>query len=205
MDFALSVLLAFTAWQILRTRYQRARIALLAQHLSGLKLEQYMETLTQGYARAINEKDELRQLQVLETYVETENAVAAQLRTLAAALQKEDGQHYGMGMLRFCVPYAERFLAGAMRDFRQLVRIHADGLRRVVDNDAGWDAKTRAYHLSAELYLFQHSCHWFCKSRGVADARLMLRHQVTHQKVVESVSEGTRTAYLKWMQGAAGR
>ena len=205
MDFALSVLLAFTVWHILRTRYQRERIALLSQHLSGLKLEQYMETLTEGYTRAIRESDESRQLQVLDTFTQTETAMAAQLRTLAANLLKEEPGPYGMGMLRFCVPYVERFIPGLTRDFRKLVRIHASGLRSVVDNDAGWDPKTRAYHLSAELFLFQHSCHWFCKSRGVADARLMLRHQVTHQKVLESVSPTTRKGYLQWVQGTTER
>src|SRR5690606_7943005 len=131
--------------------------ALLSQHLSGLKLEQYMETLTEGYTRAIRESDESRQLQVLDTFTQTETAMAAQLRTLAANLLKEEPGPYGMGMLRFCVPYVERFIPGLTRDFRKLVRIHASGLRSVVDNDAGWDPKTRAYHLSAELFLFQHS------------------------------------------------
>ncbi len=205
MDFVLTTLLAFMAWQVVRAQYQRSRIALLARHLSGLQLERYMETLAEGYARAIHEDDESRQLQVLATFQQTENAAAAQLRSLAAALQMEDEQPFRMGVLRICVPYVERLLPGVTRDFRRLVRIHADGLRYVVDNVAGWDPKTRAFHLSAELYLFQHSCHWFCKSKGVADARLMLRHQVTHQKVLDSVSEGTRSAYLQWLRGTGAR
>jgi len=201
MDFVLTTLLAFMAWQIVRAQYQRRRIALLAGHLSGLQLERYMEQLAEGYTRAIREDDESRQMQVLAMFADTEKATAAQLRTLAASLQREDGEPYRMGILRICVPYVERLLPGVTRDFRKLVRIHADGLRYVVDNDSGWDAKTRAFHLSAELYLFQHSCHWFCKSKGVADARLMLRHQVTYQKVLESVSEPTRSAYLAWLRG----
>ena len=205
MDFVLTTLLAFMAWQVVRAQYQRSRIALLARHLSGLQLERYMETLAEGYARAIHEDDESRQLQVLATFQQTQNAAAAQLRSLAAALQMEDEQPFRMGVLRICVPYVERLLPGVTRDFRRLVRIHADGLRYVVDNVAGWDPKTRAFHLSAELYLFQHSCHWFCKSKGVADARLMLRHQVTHQKVLDSVSEGTRSAYLQWLRGTGAR
>jgi len=203
MDLAYSVLLAFITWHILRLRYQRSRVALLAGQLSGLQLERHMESLAEGYARAIHEEDEVRQLQVLAMFEQTENSAAMQLRSLAAALQKEDPQPYGMGVLRICVPYVERFFPGVTRDFRKLVRIHADGLRFVVDNIPGWDLKTRAYHLSAELYLFQHSCHWFCNSKSVADARLMLRHQVTHQKVLESVSDGTRSSYLQWLKGGA--
>ena len=70
-----------------------------------------------------------------------------------------------------------------------------------MDNEDHLDAKARAFQLSAELYLLQHSCHWFCKSRAVADARLMLRHQVNHQKVLESVSAATRYAYQQWQRG----
>src|SRR5690606_31177673 len=129
-------------------------------------------TLTQGYSRAIHGETETRQLQVLDTFAQTERSVAAQMRSLANAMQKENLQAASMGTLPFCVPYAERFLPALTRDFRALLHIHAAGLRHVIDNEGDWDPKGRAYHLSAELYLFQHSCHWFCKSRAVADARL---------------------------------
>lgn len=200
MDLVLTLLAAVAAWQMLRIRYQRARIALLGRHLAAFQLERHMETLTQGYARAIHEDTEARQLQVLETYARTEIAVAAQAGALADAMQQESAQAAGMGKPSFCVPYIERWLPSATRDFRALLRIHAAGLRHVVDNEGRWDAKTRAYHLSAELYLLQHSCHWFCKSRNVADARLVLRHQVHHKKVLESVSEPTRSAYQQWLR-----
>src|SRR3546814_6355118 len=104
--------------------------------------------------------------------------------------------------LSVCLPYAEHFLPNLSRDYRELLRIHAAGLRHVVDNEDGLDIKNRAYHLSAELYLLQHSCHWFCKSRAVANARLMMRHQVTHQKVLESVSATTRSAYMRWLENS---
>ena len=41
----------------------------------------------------------------------------------------------------------------------------------------------------------QHSCHWYCKSLGVASARLVMRHQTPYEKVLDSVSPGTRQAY----------
>src|SRR5690606_35868262 len=100
-----------------------------------------------------------------------------------------------------CLPFVERLLPWLTRDFRALLRIHAAGLRHIVDNQENLSPKDRAFHLSAELYLFQHSCHWFCKSRSVADARLMLRHKVDHRKVLGSVTERTRRAYLGWLQG----
>lgn len=200
MNLTSTLLMAIVAWVLLRVRYQRAHIALLGQHLANLQLERHMETLTQGYTRAIHEETETRQLQVLDTFAQTERAVAAQLQTLADTMQKENPQATRMGTLPLCVPYLERVLPALTRDFRELLHIHAAGLRHVVDNESQWGAKDRAYHLSAELYLFQHSCHWFCKSRTVAEARLTLRHQVNHQKVLDSVSEVTRSAYLSWLR-----
>lgn len=203
MDIAFTLLMVAAVWQILRVRYQRAHIALLGSHLANLQIERHMETLTQGYTRAIHEESESRQLQVLETYAQTERIVASQVQALANSMQKESRDATRICPLSFCLPYAERFLPSATRDFRQLLRIHAAGLRHVVDNVEQWDPKSRAYHLSAELYLLQHSCHWFCKSRSIADARLMLRHHVQHQKVLDSVSSVTRDAYLRWMRGEA--
>lgn len=205
MNIALILLMIAVAWRVLCLRYQRTHIALLGQHLAGFQLERHMETLTQGYTRAIHEEAETRQIQVLETFAQTERTVAAQVQSLADAMQKESAQAASVGSLPFCVPYAELFLPNLTRDFRELLRIHAIGLRHVVDNEDSLDIKNRAYHLSAELYLLQHSCHWFCKSRGVADTRLALRHQVTHQKVLESVSATTRSAYLRWLGNANER
>lgn len=201
MDSVLILLMVALAWQVLRVRYQRARIALLGRHLGSLQLERHMETLTQGYSRAIREETESRQLQVLETFAQTERAMASQANSLANAMQKESPQAARVSNLSLCVPYIERFVPAVTRDFRELLHIHAAGLRHVVDNEDHLDAKARAFQLSAELYLLQHSCHWFCKSRAVADARLMLRHQVNHQKVLESVSAATRYAYQQWQRG----
>ena len=198
MDVVLILILGIVAWHIMRTRYQRGHIVLLGRHLSGLRIEQHMETLTQGYARAIHEDSESRQLQVFETYGQTERSMASQIQALANAVQKENPQAAAMGILPFCLPHIGIVLPRLTRDFRELLCIHADGVRRLVDNERGLDPKSRAFHLSAELYLLQHSCHWFCKSRAVADARLVVRHQVQHQQVLDSVSDTTRTAYLQW-------
>lgn len=200
MDTFFFLLLFFIGFQVLRVRYQRTHIALLSSYLSNLQLERHIETLTEGYTRAIREEDPNRQLQVLNQFTQTEKAVAAQVQTLADAMLKESLRTASLSVLPFCLPYAEQYLPSVTRDFRQLLQIHANGLRYVVENEGNWDEKSRAYHLSAELYLFQHSCHWFCKSRTVADARLMMRHQVQHQKVIESVSEITRMAYREWLQ-----
>lgn len=200
MDLTLALLIAFISWQLLRIRQQRAHIQLLGQHLSQFRLEKHMETLTQGYSRAINADTESRQLQILDSFTQTEQAVASQAQALATSMQKESPTRTSMGILAFCLPYSERYLPNLTRDFRQLLHIHAQGIQYVVNNEAGWGPKERAFHLSAELYLFQNSCHWFCKSRNVANARLQVQHKVSYQKTLESVSERTRQAYQHWLQ-----
>lgn len=56
-------------------------------------------------------------------------------------------------------------------------------------------ARSRARVILAEMLLMQHSCHWFCKSRTVASARLLARQQTSHEQVVATVTPDTRSAY----------
>ena len=49
--------------------------------------------------------------------------------------------------------------------------------------------------MSAELFLMQHTCHWYCRSKAVAAARLMARHKISYTLVLDSVSPDTRAAY----------
>jgi hypothetical protein len=44
--------------------------------------------------------------------------------------------------------------------------------------------------MSAELFLMQHSCHWFCKSKAVASARMLVRHKTSHEQLIAAVSPG---------------
>ena len=54
--------------------------------------------------------------------------------------------------------------------------------------------------MTAELFLMQHSCHWFCKSKTVASARMLARHKTSYDQLVQSVSPDTRRAYLRLVQ-----
>ncbi|RYF40240.1 MAG: hypothetical protein EOO25_13080, partial [Comamonadaceae bacterium] len=62
-------------------------------------------------------------------------------------------------------------------------------------NDQGRSPRDKAFVMSAELFLMQHSCHWFCKSRAVASARLLVRHKTSYEQVLDAVSPETRRAY----------
>src|SRR5690606_41263423 len=89
MDIALLLIAALVGWHLLRQRYQREHITLLGKHLNNLQLERHMESLTQGYARAINEDSERRQRQVLDAFTQTEQAEAAHDQTLSDAVQAD--------------------------------------------------------------------------------------------------------------------
>jgi len=55
--------------------------------------------------------------------------------------------------------------------------------------------------MSAELFLMQHTCHWFCKSKVVASARMLARHQTAYAQLVASVAPATREAYTALVGG----
>ena len=57
--FIASLLLAFAAYH-LKSRSERRRIRLLGQHLADHQIEKLMQTLTEGYARALGEADAAR-------------------------------------------------------------------------------------------------------------------------------------------------
>jgi hypothetical protein len=85
-------------------------------------------------------------------------------------------------------------LAGAF-DMREALRLHARGIRAAVSAEAA-SAKDRAFAISAELLLMQHTCHWFCRSRSVASARMLARHRTSHAQLVAAVLPRTRREYL---------
>ena len=55
--------------------------------------------------------------------------------------------------------------------------------------------RDKAFTLSAELFLIQHTCHWFCNSKDIASARLLMRHKTTYAQVLQAVDADTRNAY----------
>ncbi len=73
----------------------------------------------------------------------------------------------------------------------------AQGLAATLRNDEGLSTRDRAFRATAELLLFQHSCHWFCRSRSVASARLLARHQTAYAQVLAAVAPATREAYRR--------
>jgi len=202
MDFFLVLTLAATGAYLLNQQQQRRRIALLAQHLRPFQIEQLMETLTQGYLRAMSEQDGERRQQVLGVLAGTEAQLSEQFDRFAADFRRVAAPLARVSRLPLGLPFATQLFPAASFDMRDLLDLHARGIARALHNEDGLSPRDRAFTMTAELFLMQHSCHWFCKSKTVASARVMARHQTPHAQLVASVSPETRKAYLA-LTGAA--
>ena len=70
----LLVIAAFVAYAFQR-RDERQRIALLGSHLGQYQIEKLMETLTEGYMRALGEPEAARQAQIWSMLSTTETSL----------------------------------------------------------------------------------------------------------------------------------
>jgi hypothetical protein len=201
MDFLTLAILSAMGGFALNAYDQRQRIALLSGHLGNYQLEKLMESLTQGYLRALGEKDAERRDQIWGLLGSTEAQLVSQFERFANEFAKVDAELARVSTLPAGLPYASRWWPQASFDLRSMFKLHAQGLARAVENRANQSARDKAFTVSAELFLMQHSCHWFCKSKNVASARLLVRHQTAYAQVLDAVGSETRTAYDKLVNG----
>jgi hypothetical protein len=190
----LATLVAFAGWTA-KSRDQGRRIALLGSHLGDYQIEKHMETLTQGYQRALGESDAQRREQNWNLLRGTEQALAGQFGRFAASFAQVDAAAARVTKFPLDLPFALKLFPAASFDLRQALAIHARGISRAVEDNGSAPARDRAYTLSAEMFLMQHTCHWFCKSRTVASARMLARHKTTYEQLVTAVAPATRNAY----------
>jgi hypothetical protein len=197
MDAISLALLLAAGIYLLKTLEQRQRIAFLASHLGRHPIERLMAQLNEGYLRALGETDPERQAAIWQLHDAPERQLAREFQQFADRLAQTDAATTRIE--RNGLPFARRWLPAALTpsvDLRALMTLHAQGIDQVVNNTQALDARRRARTLLAELYLMQHSCHWFCRSRRVASARLLARHQTSHAQLLETVSPATRATYL---------
>ena len=191
------IFLLAASYAVLNAFEQRRRIALLGRVLRGYQIERLMEQLTDGYLRWLDEQDPERRTPLWNMLLETERSLAGQMANFARDFAAVPAPQAQVSKLPFGMPYAQQLLPRArLIDARRVFELHSRGLQAVMDNAARLKDKDRAYMITAELLLFQHTCHWFCRSRSVADARLLARHQTPWRQVVSSVSDETRGDYL---------
>jgi hypothetical protein len=191
--FSLAFALAVCGWMV-KVRLQRQRIALLAGFLSAYSIEKNIETVTQGYLRALGEADPARREQIWNLLRVNEQELCRQVGQFANAFATADPARTRVSRLPLWLPFAPAF-AGSL-DMREALRVHARGICRAVDGATAASTRDRAYAISAELFLMQHTCHWFCRSKTVASARMLARHRTSYEQLVRSVLPQTRSEYL---------
>ncbi len=184
-----------------RTAEQRQRIALLGSHLKRFQLEKLMEQLIDGYLRALGQADPDRAEPIWRTLESTEQAVKTQLDQFARDLHEVWSERTRVSRWPVAVPFAMRLFPATTFDLRTLMAVHAKGFEAALRNSDGLGRRDRAFRLTAELLLFQHSCHWFCRSRSVASARLLALHKTAYAQVLAAVSPQTRQAYRALVEG----
>jgi hypothetical protein len=185
----------------LKSREQRHRIALLGSHLGNYQIEKLMENLTQGYLRALGESDAERSGQIWRMLRTTETQLSEQFNRFAAEFAQVPAEEARVSRLPVAVPQAVALFPSATFDLRKAFAIHAKGIASAAVDDPALSDKDRAFTMSAELFLMQHTCHWFCKSKAVASARMLARHQTAYHQLLASVAPATRRAYLALVEG----
>ena len=201
MDLLFMAILIASGTYMLNAKEQRKRIAILGMHLSHYQIEKLMEALTEGYMRALGESSAERRDQVWSLLSTTERQLSEQFSQFAADFAKVSEEDARVSRLPIALPFADKLLPALTFDMRQALAIHAKGIAHVVQNTAHLATKDRAFMMTAELFLMQHTCHWYCKSKTIASARMMARHQTPHEQLVASVSAETRNAYLALIKG----
>jgi hypothetical protein len=192
--FLLALLAASSAWA-LKTRDQRRRVALLGSHLARYQIEKHMETLTQGYLRALGETDPQRSEPIWHMLRSTEQELCEQFSRFVASFARTQEADTRVSRLPVYLPFAASLLPNLTFDMRLALAIHARGINKAVHGSAHLSPKAMAFTLSAELFLMQHTCHWFCRSKTVASARMLARHKTPYAQLLASVSPETRQAY----------
>lgn len=181
---------------VLNTVEQKKRIYFLARYIGPYEIEKLMEHLSQGYMRALSETDIARRQQIWALLNQTENTLSGQFNAFANQFAQADALQARVCNLAVGFPFALQLFPNASFDLREAFKIHAAGIAQAIQNAAQKSSKDKAFLLSAELFLMQHTCHWFCKSKTTASARVMGRHQTSYEQVIQSVSPETRRAYL---------
>lgn len=199
MDFFTLAIIVSIAVYVLKRQEQRRCTRLLAEQLGRYQIEKLMGNLIEGYLRALGESDLQRREQVWALLEGTEKSLVEQFERFADEFSRIDVQQVRVSTLPLALPYVDRIYPQGSFDMREMVKIHARGLAaaQVFAAQEDDERRRRAFTLTAEIFLMQHSCHWFCKSLTVASVRLLGRHQTSYEQVLKSVSSATRDAYLR--------
>jgi hypothetical protein len=195
MDLVFLPALLLAALFLANRQQQHQRIIWLARLLQPFEIEKLMEQVSTGYLRALGESDAERSEPIWNNLLGAEQRLSTQLGRLAEQIAREDATQARISRWPVAAALVARWLPANTLDLRPLMALHAQGVAEAVANPEALSRRDQAYRLSAELFLFQHTCHWYCRSQAVASARLLARHQTTYAQVLQAVSERTRQGY----------
>lgn len=195
MDIFISVFIIGWGLHSFTQRDQQVRIALLGTFLARYQIEKLMENLIQGYLRALGETDKERQDAIWSMLKTAETELVVQFNAFALAFAKVTEPQARISKLPFALPHTAKWLPGYTFDARKALSIHAHAIAQAASAGDATAPKQKAFTMMAELFLMQHTCHWFCRSKMVASARLMARHKSPYAQVLASVAPQTRKAY----------
>jgi hypothetical protein len=199
MEFISLLFILATGIHWLNTQGQRKRTALLAEQLRPFQIEKSMAQLTTAYMRALGESDVERQQQILQLQEAAEQQLSTEFQNLAREFAKLPAPV--TRAFKLALPYIDQLSPKATFDMRRMLEVHAQGIGRTASNLQGMSPKARAFRMMGEMFLMQHSCHWFCRSKTIASARMVAQHQTRYEQALEAVSPETRQAYLAVVQG----
>jgi hypothetical protein len=199
MEFISLLFILATGIHWLNTQGQRKRTALLAEQLRPFQIEKSMAQLTTAYMRALGESDVERQQQILQLQEAAEQQLSSEFQNLAREFAKLPAPV--TRAFKLALPYIDQLSPKATFDMRRMLEIHAQGIGRTASNLQGMSPKARAFQMMGEMFLMQHSCHWFCRSKTIASARMVAQHQTRYEQALDAVSPETRQAYLAVVQG----
>jgi hypothetical protein len=200
MEFLVVVLPMLVSLHLLNRQQQQLRIQRLAALLQPLGLEKLMEQLNTGYLRALGESDPVRSEPIWNLLTESEQRFVDQLQRLSDGAARLNADQTRISRWPVWAALAARWLPANSFDLRELLRIHARGVADVLRNPQGLARRDQAFMLSADMLLFQHSCQMYCRSRTVASARLLARHQTSHAQALGAASPTTQGAYRALLQ-----
>lgn len=197
MDFFTLLIIFTTVVYMLKKQEQRKHTQLLAQHLGQYQIEKLMGSLMEGYMRAIGEADEQRRAQIWTVLENTESSLVSQFQRFAQEFATLPAEQTRTTTLPLAFPYIDRLFPSATLDVRAAMSLHAKAMAdtRVSEAQTEDERKRRAFTMTAELMLMQHTCHWFCKSRTIASMRLIARHKTPYEQVLKSIAPATLKSY----------
>lgn len=194
MEFISLLFILATAIHWLNVQGQRKRTALLAEQLRPYQIEKHMSQLTGAYMRALGESDPERHQQIMQLQAQDEQQIVTEFQNLAREFAKLPAPP--TRGFKIALPFIDQLSPKASFDMRRLLEVHAQGIERTVTNAQSLGTKERSFRMMGEMFLMQHSCHWFCRSKTIASARMLAQHQTRYEQALDAVSPETRRAYL---------